>query len=172
VNNKEDSNKVNNIITSEKGTRSTRYRFGVRFVGILLGAVFLFIAINYANEWRERRAIDKLAEGLERYEREMYEGAMADTTGGTTPQETLSLYIDAVEKGNYELASQYFVESRREAELESLRFSNSSDIQRVLELLKRVEKIDDDVFGTKVDGFDFLVIFVKYPNGIWKITEI
>jgi len=37
-----------------------------------------------------------------------------DTYGGATPEETLALFIDALKKGDAELASKYFVPEKRE----------------------------------------------------------
>lgn len=59
-----------------------------------------------------------------------YEDAMRnDTYGGKTPQETLNLFIDALEKEDVELASKYFV----------LRDDGSQDLQW-LEGLKRAKE--------------------------------
>ena len=53
----------------------------------------------------------------------------ADTYGGKTPQETLDMFISAVEKGDYELASKYFVVERQNKELEDLRESEKKTLK-------------------------------------------
>jgi len=46
---------------------------------------------------------------LQKKESDLEAAYKADTYGGETPEETLRLFIDALEKKDYELASKYFV---------------------------------------------------------------
>ena len=103
---------------------------------------------------------------------------MADTYGGKTPQETLQMYIDAVEKGDYELASKYFIGDYQEMELESSRKMPSNEIQKYIDILKNaITKLDiDGKYDTDKKYFSLykpiLIRMKLYPNGIWKIIEI
>ena len=84
-------------------------KHALAFLGILI-VVLLALAIweGYKIE-RQRDAVLGISDALKREQEENYRRAMTDTYGGKTPQETLRMYIDAVEKGDYELASKYFV---------------------------------------------------------------
>jgi len=81
-------------------------------VAIALGA-FLFI------QWYKdpMRQYNKMMEELERPYRE-------DTYGGKTPEETLRMYLDALKKGDLELAAKYRRIDAQERELELLKESS------------------------------------------------
>ena len=81
-----------------------------------------------------------MAEALKKAEQEDYKRAMADTYGGKTPQETLQMYIDAVEKGDYELASKYFIGDNQEKELRSFDGATKEFIKNYLNLLNEAIK--------------------------------
>jgi len=82
-----------------------------------LGFLVFLIALNYGlekyNQSKQWQEIKKSAEAFQKAEQELYQKMMADTYGGKTPEETLDLFIAAVEKGDYELASKYFVKSKQ-----------------------------------------------------------
>ena len=82
----------------------------VKFLGVFLAIIGLvsggyWIWFNYFS------ATAKMQANVERYEdwQAQYDKAMReDTYGGKTPQETLNMFIDALKKGDIELASKYF----------------------------------------------------------------
>ena len=162
-----------------KKPKSKYWKFVIGFFGIIVGVFILYIvgfwAVYYYKQWRGQKAVQELAEALKQAEQEDYERAMADTYGGKTPQETLQMYIDAVEKGDYELASKYFIGDNQEKELKSLQNSKREDIENILNLLRQSLKTEGS-FSVNKDGYvirkPLLVDFVLYPNGIWKIIEI
>ena len=80
------------------------------FFGFLFALNYGLEKYNQSKQWQE---IKKSAEAFQKAEQELYQKMMADTYGGKTPQETLELFIAAVEKGDYELASRYFVKSKQ-----------------------------------------------------------
>jgi len=99
----------------------------------------------------------------------------ADTYGGTTPQETLQIFIDAVEAGDYELASRYFV-VEKQGEWES----NLQEVKNIDFLMNDLSKINNRLIKEPLSYKDnYFVItdpiftsFTKYPSGLWKINEI
>ncbi len=98
-----------------------------------------------------------------------------DTYGGSTPQETLQMFIDAVEKGDYELASKYLVVERLEEWRDNL--GNAKNIDEFLKDVKEISKnVDNGRYSTEEDWFllekPIYTKFIKYPSGIWKINEI
>src|SRR3990167_6466904 len=141
-------------------------------------AVFL-VALNYGlekyNQSKQWQEIKKSAEAFQKAEQELYQKMMADTYGGKTPQETLELFIAAVEKGDYELAGKYFVKSKQEEELRALQAAEKADIDNVIKLMKETE---NDSGSYSVDRKTFIVRkpilteYTFYPSGIWKIVEI
>jgi len=100
---------------------------------------------------------------------------MADIYGGKIPQETLQMYISAIEKGDYELASKYFIEKYQESELKSLQNSPKENIKIMIIQLREVLK-NEGSFSWDNTGFairkPILVDCMLYPNGIWKIIKI
>ena len=150
-------------------------KHALAFLGILI-AVLLALAIweGYKIE-RQRDAVLGISDALKREQEENYRRAMADTYGGKTPQETLRMYIDAVEKGDYELASKYFIEKNREKELQSWSNASPEFKDQVLDMLEQSIKSQGSYSSDKT-GFvisdPLLVDFILYPNGVWKIIEI
>ena len=104
---------------------------------------------------------------------------MADTYGGSTPAETLQLYIDALKRADYELASKYFIEKNRRPQMEKLE-SLSKD--KLLIYTNNLIQLRDSILagaGTNTENSlefitdkPFFSDFELYPNGIWKIIEI
>ncbi len=69
------------------------------------GAVWL---LQYYN-WRKSPEYQ-----AQKYIDEMTRKYQEDTYGGSTPEETLQLFIDALKKGDIELAAKYFVVEKQE----------------------------------------------------------
>src|SRR3989344_2705935 len=144
-----------------------------------LGFLVFLIALNYGlekyNQSKQWQEIKKSAEAFQKAEQELYQKMMADTYGGKNTQETLELFIAAVEKGDYELASKYFVKSKQEEELRALQAAEKADIDNVIKLMKETE---NDSGSYSVDRKTFIVRkpilteYMFYPSGIWKIVEI
>jgi len=149
----------------------------LKFFGALSVIVALVIIVALYLEWRQVRKIDQLARSIKSYQEEVYQKQMADTYGGKTPQETLDLFISAVEKGDYELASKYFVETERASWLKAL-LNLDKDKQKLdnfLSLVRKSRKSNGEYSWDKQEFYfddPIAVNFVLYPNGIWKLTEI
>src|SRR3989344_2715903 len=163
-------------MTLFKNIKRKKIFFGV---GIFFVVVFVFLLIiegwNYYNQWKGEKRIDELAQELRHLDREDYERKAADKIGGKTPKETLELFIQAVENGDYELASKYFVVEKQEEELKSLQNSPKENIKNVMELLKQA-KISKGSYSLTKNQFivrkPILVNFILYPSDNWKIEEI
>lgn len=155
-------------------TKSSKIFWGV---GLFFVALFLFgIGYNYYDQWRGERRVEELAQALKQWEQEIYDRKAADKIGGTTPQETLDLFISAVEKGDYELASKYFVIEKQEKwkrELTDIKDKNKMNI--FLSPIKEAEESQGEYSEDKETYSihkPILVNFIKYPSGNWKIEEI
>ena len=145
------------------------------FLGIILFALAILVGVRVYETRTDEGRVQALAEALKKQQADDYLRAMADTYGGKTPQETLEMYIDAVQKGDYELASKYFIGDKQEKELIDLDRTSPENLQKIINLLKEDLKSPGS-FSEKRDGFairkPLLVDFKLYPNGIWKIIEI
>ena len=100
----------------------------------------------------------------------------ADTYGGKTPQETLDMFISAVEKGDYELASKYFVLERQIEWKDNLMEVNTQNVKWLVDSLKTQTKNNTDyysndqrIYTIEKPAFTQLKL---YPSNLWKIDEI
>ena len=171
----------NNQINEINKPKSKFWKFALGFFGIILGIFILYIGGSWLwqvykwYQWKQTVIPPGFEEAMEKIQQEDYEQAMADTYGDKTPQETLKMYIDAVEKGDYELASKYFIGDKQEKELNSFNGATDENIEKIINLLKLSIKNEG---GYSWDGNFFsidkplYVSFKLYPNNIWKIIEI
>lgn len=113
--------------TATKKPRSWRIVFvsvGVLILVVLLFFIYLvFFSPDARRDFEAQKNYNQAIKAINTYE----EAMRNDAYGGKTPQETLNLFIDALEKEDIELASKYFI----------LRSDGSPDVQW-LEGLKRV----------------------------------
>ena len=148
------------------------------FWGIGLFFVALFLAVegySYYDQWRGEKRVEELAQLLAKIEKEAFDKKAADKIGGKTPQETLDMFIKAVESGDYELASKYFVIEKQEEELKSLQNSPKKNIENIMGMLEQTIQ-NEGSYSEKKDIYvirrPILASFVLYPSGNWKIEEI
>ena len=152
------------------------------FWGIGLFFVALFLAVegySYYDQWAGEKRVEELAQLLAKIEKEAFDKKAADKIGGKTPQETLDLFIKAVEAGDYELASKYFVvENQENGKKELLSLVGKNNLGLVINLFKNAEPDGDIINGSfrmksKTNlGPYYFIRFVLYPSGNWKIEEI
>lgn len=151
----------------------TSKKFLLGFGGIVLVAVAIWIGGTYLNpEVREKRALIKYFENIEAEYRN-------DTYGGATPEETLQLFIAALEAGDIDLASKYFLPGeRKEIKNYFQEIKDENGWETVLndaKNLKLTTKRDDEAFFTianKNNVVQVQVILKKNQNNVWKITEL
>lgn len=163
------------------------FKFLKYFIIFSIAAVIFvsgFLAGNYSYSyyyvWSQNKTIDSVAKNYLQMLEDKEARKMEDTYGGKTPQETLQMFIEAVEKGDYDLASKYFIESKREEWKENL--IEASNVGRIDAFLKPIlvarDSIDNDLSVPIEYGSYYtirkpvLVEFILYPNDIWKLTDI
>lgn len=157
-------------------SRSTKaVRQFVIFIFIIIVVIVAIFLLAEYDRRQNAKAIDQLNQTIQDIQKADYEEAMADIYGGKTPQETLSLYIDAVEKSDYELASKYFIGTKQKEELESWKdVNNDKKISYISDIKKLL--VSDGEYYENNERFQiknpFYIDFKQYPNGIWKIIEI
>ena len=146
---------------------------GLVLVAVAVGVLFLVDYIRYRKS-PEYRAMQELQELERRYREDPY--------GGSTPEETLQLFIDALKKGDVELASKYFVLDVQENKLKYLREIKEGNNLSVLinelsfSYTKRSFGGSDshyimDIYNPQDDThiqFDV----AKSPNGLWKVVDL
>jgi hypothetical protein len=156
--------------------KSAYWKFAIAFLAIVVFVVGGLAARNLYSKWQTDEKARHAMEAFDKALKDEYNREMADTYGGKTPQETLRLYIDAVEKGDYELASKYFVIEKREQWKNNLtKISKENKIDLFLTPIIQAQKSNGEysASGSTFSIHDpILVSFIKYPNGIWKIIEI
>ena len=182
------NNQVNEINIIKK-PKSKFWKFTRLFFATIAGVFILYLAGAWGwyffRQWQGEKRVENLVNALKQAEADDYAKAMADTYGGKIPQETLQMYISAVEKGDYELASKYFVINKQEQELNYLRLLDNNKFNWFLEkMLKKAltqsveNKIIDEknywinVKSEEANIYYSEIKFFKYPNNIWKIDKI
>ena len=168
------------------------WKFAAWFVGIVVIVLAAASLASYVSP--EARRDRELQRNYLQYQKGMseFEAAMrADTYGGKTPQETLDMFVDALKKGDVELASKYFALdtntkspdylTRRKWEEGLNEVSRNGGIPNIISELGNLPiKARDDKLGTAIfksvnsEGVaDVLVdmIFNKYSQ-VWKIESM
>lgn len=156
---------------SKKGVK-----FIIGFVAVVLIVWIAFEGASKYQNWQKWRNIKKQAEEFEKIEKERMELIANDAYGGKTPQETLEMFIKAVEAGNYELASKYFVVEKQGEELEILKKTNEkNNVDFLLDYLNQLKNVNG-YFSSSNDRYTIekpiFIEFIKYPSNLWKINEI
>jgi hypothetical protein len=149
------------------------WKFAIAIVGIILFSFAAIVGIAIFEQWRWERRVESAREMMKQTIDKIYQEQLADNIGGKTPQETLRLYIEALERGDYELASKYWIDYKREEHIRELRAI--PNIKKYIKLLREVLR------GTCGTGPDerycrfeepFVVRMGLYPSGVWKILDI
>jgi len=153
------------------------WKFILGFLAIISASLVIwYLTMAYAPEARQAR---EARDYLEQLQAEYAN----DTYGGATPEETLELFISALEKGNIELASKYFVsEKQKEWEEELEKFQKNG---LILELKQRLGVLEEKYPLVRGDSERFIfeafdkngelilqVDTARIPSGIWKIIEM
>jgi hypothetical protein len=116
----------------------------------------------------------------EKYIKEFEEFYAKDTYGGKTPEETLELFISALEQGDTELARKYFVMEKQDEWGHNLNKIKSDGLlgDMVNDLRRNVSKnnISDGLtafdFANKQNEASGSILIGKAPNNLWKITDL
>ncbi len=157
-----------------------------------LGLVFLVAATFYVKrniDWNAqymslhsqdyaRAAAAKVMQYQEEQTKKAYR---EDTYGGVTPEETLKLFVDALDKKDFALAAKYYVPEKQQTVLKILTSAKTDAPNPFIEAYKTGKitsyksqvnttyEIDIIAQGEKIP---FYVRFMKNPfTNKWKITE-
>lgn len=136
---------------------------------------------------RDERKTEETYQSYLAWEKKREQAMREDTYGGKTPEETLNLFIAALEKGDLELASRYFVlrddGSRDPKWLEGLEAAKTEDrISKTIVLLRSMIPYEraglpsdnvEYVIKNEVGGVDYGVT-LKFNSqaNLWKIESL
>ncbi len=144
-------------------------------VFFVVAAVGLFFILVYNPLDPEARALRR----QEKLLKEMEEKYKNDAYGGATPEETLQLFIDALKKGDTDLAAKYFIIDKQEEWREDLsKIKERNLLGEMVRDLERTElTLKDDTAFFSLIGEDNvveseLVMHKSEASGKWKITEL
>ena len=149
----------------------------IKFTSLGILFVALASAIIYGiGYWKYQNSPEYRAEqNLKKLEKKYAE----DPYGGETPEETLRLFIDALKKGDTDLAAKYFILDKQEEwqeDLAKLQEKNLLD-ETILDLekVKLSKKTEETAFFTLADenniAISQLIIDKNLINNKWKISE-
>lgn len=149
------------------------WKFEAGFLLIVGTALLVWAGTVYLSpEARQERDARKYLEELQA----QYKN---DTYGGTTPEETLALFIAALEKGDIELASMYFLPEDREKWSQNIaNVQENNHLNEMISDLARAEKSKQEsenaifVIADEARVVSALISFRKNQNGVWKISDI
>ncbi len=152
----------------------TFWKFTALFAVIIVlagGAVWL----TKYYQWRKSPEYQ-----AEKYLKEMEQKYREDTYGGSTPEETLQLFIIALKNGDTDLASKYFVMDKQEewkGKLENIKTKNLLN-EMVIDLSKAKrgkdispESVLFSVVNNKNEVISMINI-IKNINNKWKIESL
>lgn len=120
-----------------------------------------------------------------------------DTYGGKTPEETLALFIDALKKGDTDLAAKYFVIEEQEKatiDLKEMQINNRTsnflkDFENAQQNLKEssdkiaifeytiysdggIVELQGQKFNVPAGNITNTIRLGHFPTGLWKILEL
>jgi hypothetical protein len=165
-----------------------RWKFSIALVAIIL-VVFFGLEIWSSYFSQAGRQNRELQANYQKYldVQNKYEAAMkADTYGGKTPEETLGMFIDALKKGDVELASKYFVlreDGGRNGEiLDELKNKTDEEKAKIVVILQNAQEYPSDVtsksdskFVSKDAGGAIIAYIDMGYNSysqVWKIENL
>src|SRR3989338_2945348 len=158
--------------------------FFIVFIFILIAVVSYVVGILV----KYRLDVRKVDKATERFQSALEEPYKKDIYGGKTPEETWAMYIDALKKGDIDLASRYYAVGRIEGVPIDEIYTKKQNGQlqewiRELETLKR----DEQQFSSYEDSYYFYnyfnekhnqvlsspVVFYLNPHTkVWKIVSL
>jgi hypothetical protein len=165
--------------SSQDSPKKGFLKFTIAFLAIiLLGYVTFVVAFNIRH-WDEIRANQQTEKDVEAW-LDVYRN---DKAGGATPDETVELFIAALEKNDVELATSYFMPddkgSRDEERAMIQETFDGGYFPELADAMKNRRVNQDGVIGDKFYSFFFdddageLAggIFMQFNGNVWKIEH-
>ena len=149
----------------------------IQYILSFLAVLFLGFAVFFAiQQYRYRNSPEYQAIKYFDDLKSKYEN---DTYGGATPEETLQLFVDALKKGDVDLASKYFMVEEQEKQVAYLQDRQAKGLLNVIVenaiKLKLTESNEELAFFNIIDANNIVkseVILQKNTKNKWKISEL
>jgi len=177
-------------LNSEKPKRKY-WKFVAGFLGIIIiafGGFFVwekYFSPQAKINRETQKNYEKYLEWQKNYEKAMRE----DTYGGKTPEETLQMFIEALKKGDIELASKYFALNtnekseyyltRKEWEEGLQKIKDEGKLKEVISQLAKTKLVFKDESGALFKKYDskgevevLVEIKLNKYSGVWKIESL
>ena len=162
----------------------------------IFAVIVVLVVISYLNFYYNQKKEFKLItndEELASFMQNMEEGDLEeylakkdelyaqDIYGGETPEETLTLFIDALKAGDVELASKYFKLEDQERELDRLNNLDEDNIKNYIEFSNSNERMvfcneenDNCDIDIKFDGDNVSVarFILNKETNKWKMESL
>jgi len=153
----------------------------ILIVAILAAAGFLLWGTNWLFQYYQYRSSPEYK--AQKYIDEMEKKYREDTFGGSTPEETLNLFIDALKKGDTDLASKYFVIDKQEEWKGKLEKSEKvGNIDNFVSFLEKINKPQNGkelftgsyqfVYSLNNDTPWIIDLVINQFTNKWKIDEL
>jgi hypothetical protein len=174
----------------EVGERTifTRWWFWIGIVVLAAGAWFARVHFLWQGETAQYGAQNALANAYmqmqEKKAADLKAAYQADTYGGATPEETLRLFVEALEKKDYVLASRYFVVEKQTDSLKEFHLGEQGGANifivdayrngevRLPSSVGSIGIYEIEIFP-KGESTAFAVRLIKNPeSGKWKIESL
>ncbi len=133
------------------------------FVLLLIvgGLIFVFLESITKEEFipSENIGFSSQKEYLEYYEG-LKKEYQKDTYGGSTPKETLQLFINALKAGNTELAAKYFIVEKQQQMAEQFKVGKENN-----ELQVKINQLEKSVLiksNSSLNSDDYMVYILEY----------
>lgn len=163
------------VINLDNQKRGKKWKFFGIFIFVIFAVLFFYgIYFRYLSpaakeERRLREGYEKYLEWEQNFEKAMRE----DTYGGKTPEETLALFIDALKKGDIELASKYIYQGTgvgsREYENRKLYIEALNQLKqegKLQEFIDRLSKAEPNPYWDGEPYFTFTIRDIKDEEGL------
>lgn len=148
----------------------------LKFLGIGVGIAVLGLGVVYGVQYFQYRnnpeyqAVQDLENLKKKYAQDPY--------GGDTPEQTLQLFVDALKKGDTDLAAKYFVLDKQQEWREELMKIKEKGLLK--DMIKDIESTkltfnETAAYFTLVRTNDLSSELVMHKNPLnkkWKITEL
>ncbi|HPT40104.1 MAG TPA: hypothetical protein PLQ44_00655 [Candidatus Paceibacterota bacterium] len=168
-----------------------------RVAWIIIASIIILVALfllfggydgikGVYNNWQDRKNAALMIKGYNEMMDKISKTLTEDTYGGKTPQETLDMFINALEKGDIELAGKYFALddnlSRQKWE-DALKDSYmKGEVPKIIGLLKRLEaSSEQSILETEYEfivlGENGLADYIVHMrlneySKVWKIVSM
>lgn len=177
-----------NFLPSPPENKSKYWKFAVGFlVIIVLFAGGYFVWDKYLSpQARSNRETERNYQKFLDWQKNFEEAMKNDTYGGKTPEETLKMFIDALKKGDAELASKYFIFNEN-GEIDSEIINNLNTLKdkgmfpEIISLISSV-KLDENSSSADTKWFvlknkdgmveNSIILKLNKYSGVWKIESM